>query len=701
MFKNHRPIKFFIAVVVSIFTTEFVISTFIFKYMGGNGLSASQRSILDPLLLITVVSPVLYYFFLKPLLKKTKEYELSEKFLSISKSQAEQANEDLRKFKLAIDNTSERITIADSNGIVLYCNPATERITGYKPEEVIGRKAGTAWHLPMAKEFYAELWDTIRNKKKTFRGELQNRRKNGEIYDAITNISPVLNEKKEVVFFVEVERDITEYKKAEEDLQRQEALFDTLAQYSPDCIKLFDTKGNLLFMNNGGLKEHGYKNLEEAIKNGMNGTVKTMFPDSSKAFKKAFDAAVGGKADSIEVHHFKEGSNREFCLESITPVRDAGGEISGILAISRDITERKKAEEALRESEERFRKIFENGQYGIILTGPDSRFVKVNPAFCKITGFTEAELLTKKFSDITHAENIKADTEAVPKLISGEMPYYHTEKRYIRKDSREIWVNLLVSVIRNADGSFMYFLGMVEDITKEKEIEKVKNDFLTIASHQLRTPLSGTRWLIETLNKPFIGKLNKKQKEYLDELYKVNAKMLALVGDLLNLLRLESGDLAVSIKKSAVSKFSDDILAMMENAAKNKGVVLKGIPKEKGEITVDTDFQIVVNILESFVSNSIEYSRTGEEVSLDAVENEDSVVLSVKDTGIGIPKDEQDRIFERFYRASNAKSIRPGGTGLGLSIASTLAKNIGAKLSFESEEGKGSTFYLRLPKKNV
>ena len=129
-------------------------------------------------------------------------------------------------------------------------------------------------------------------------------------------------------------------------MTEKEILFSTLAQSSPDCIKLFDTEGKLLFMNNGGLKEHGYATMEEAKKRGM---AETLVPESKKAFEEAFAAALRGETTSIEVKHTKEGSNREYCLEIVTPLRDDGGTISGIMGISRDITSRKRMEKELRE----------------------------------------------------------------------------------------------------------------------------------------------------------------------------------------------------------------------------------------------------------------------------------------------------------------------------------------------------------------
>lgn len=127
-------------------------------------------------------------------------------------------------------------------------------------------------------------------------------------------------------------------------LSEKEILFSTLAESSPDCIKLFDTEGKLVFINKAGMEEHGFSNLEEAQH-----FIESMVLESQTSFKKAFDAALRGDSASIEIQHTEGGSNRDFCLESVTPVRDAHGAITGVLGISRDITLRKKMEEELHE----------------------------------------------------------------------------------------------------------------------------------------------------------------------------------------------------------------------------------------------------------------------------------------------------------------------------------------------------------------
>ncbi len=699
--KLSRPIKLLIAVIVSIFSVHFGIFVFMKDYFGLQ-FSPVQglNELFDSVSLIIFIAPILYYILFRPLVGEIDKHEAVEDSLRISKLQLEQANRDLSKFKLALDNTSDRVTITDPEGIVIYCNPATEKITGYKAEEIIGRKAGALWHLPMPKEYYKKLWDTISNKKEPFRGELQNRRRNGEVYDAVTNISPVLDEKRNVVFFVEVERDVTESKRAEEALRKQEALFDTLTQYSPDCIKLFDTEGKLMFINKEGIREHGYKNIDEALKRGLEGILEGMTSESATAFKKAFAAALHGKVASAEIEHTIEGSDREFCLESVTPIRDNSGKISGIIGISRDVSEHRKEEEILRRSEERLRLEVANMPIGYIAWDKDFRVVTWNPAAEKIFGFTFAEAKGKHPYDFIVPQKEQPQVDDIwRRLLAGDVSANSVNEN-TTKDGRTIICDWINTPLKQQDGAVLGVMSMVQDVTKAKELDKVKADFLMLASHQLRTPLSGTRWLIETLQKPFVGKLTVKQKEYLDELYKVNDKMLRLVNDLLNLLRLESGELAVKTRKFPVSELSDEIIALMESAAKTKGVKLEKITGKENKIIVKTDFEIAKNILEAFVSNAIEYSHSGQKIYLGAEEKGGNVVISVKDNGIGIPKDEQKRIFERFYRASNAKSVRPSGTGLGLSTAFIFAQKIGAKLSFESKEEKGSVFYLSIPGKD-
>lgn len=235
----------------------------------------------------------------------------------------------------------------------------------------------------------------------------------------------------------------------------------------------------------------------------------------------------------------------------------------------------------------------------------------------------------------------------------------------------------------------------IHDLNREREIEGTRTDILALASHQLRTPLSGTKWLIETLRKGIHGPLNERQTEYLDEIYKVNEKMTTLVNDMFAVLRLEEGHGVVIKNDTSVKKVTKEALGLLDGEIKKKKIIIE-TPGSDDNI-IKTNSSLLGNLLQSLLSNAVRYSQEEGRVIIEQKKTPNELVISIKDFGIGIPKDEQKRLFERFYRASNAKTYDTTGTGLGLYIAATLAKKIGATLSFESEEGKGTTFFVHIP----
>jgi len=341
---------------------------------------------------------------------------------------------------------------------------------------------------------------------------------------------------------------------------------------------------------------------------------------------------------------------------------------------------------------------------GVVATDQDGKVIIINRIAENLLGFAQEELMEKFFiqtvslEDATGNQITAMQRPIILALTSKTTTTTTTTTCYfVRKDKTKFPTAITATpVLLNAKiiGAIIVF----RDITKEKEIEKLRIDFLSLASHQLRTPLSGTKWLIETIQRGVTGELNSKQKDYLNNIYQINERMIKLVSDMLNVLMLEGGVSVIKKQKVSVPKLFAELFLMMESVLRSKKIALRNAFKNKKEFFVLADFQVLRSILECFVSNAINYSPNGGEVVLDAEENSAAAVFSVKDSGIGIPRAEQKRMFERFYRASNAKNLKPDGTGLGLYIASMLAKKIAGEIFFESTEGKGSVFYLRVPK---
>lgn len=223
--------------------------------------------------------------------------------------------------------------------------------------------------------------------------------------------------------------------------------------------------------------------------------------------------------------------------------------------------------------------------------------------------------------------------------------------------------------------------------------------FYSRALHKMRSPLSGAKLLIETMQRGVVGELTVKQKEYLDQIHGVSEMAIKLAADIFDLLNMDNEGIAIKKEKFSISGlYNDEFLSKIELAAKNAGIIINDKLKDKNGLIIEADAQLWRNIMEVFILNAVNYSEKGKEIVLDLKEENDAVIFFVKDNGIGIPKDEQAKIFEHFYRASNGKNFKSYGSGLGLYRAKIFAEKIGAEIYFESEENKGSIFYLKISK---
>ncbi|OIO46111.1 hypothetical protein COU05_03635 [bacterium (Candidatus Gribaldobacteria) CG10_big_fil_rev_8_21_14_0_10_37_21] len=232
---------------------------------------------------------------------------------------------------------------------------------------------------------------------------------------------------------------------------------------------------------------------------------------------------------------------------------------------------------------------------------------------------------------------------------------------------------------------------------REKFIEGLKTEFVSIAAHQLRTPLSAIKWIIRMLLDEDLGPLNKDQKDYLTKAYINNERMVELINDLLNVSKIEEGRFLNKPTKESLSKIIEEALSLWVGSAKRKGLILT-FQKSKGRSpAVLVDKEKIILVLHNLIENSIKYSNYGEIIiKIDFEKENHRFIVSVKDGGEGIPKEEQEKVFTRFFRASNASKIDTEGTGLGLYIAKHIIQSHGGKIWFESEEGKGTTFYFTL-----
>jgi len=372
-----------------------------------------------------------------------------------------------------------------------------------------------------------------------------------------------------------------------------------------------------------------------------------------------------------------------------------------------DVTEHKRAEAKLRESEERFRRVFEEGPLGVGLVGTDYRFLKVNNALCQMLGYSQDELTLKSFVEITHPDDVRSDVELAQGLFRGEIPFYRMQKRYVKKNGEMIWINLTASVIRDHDNEPLYGLAMVEDITEVKRAQEqafarqklesvgtlaggIAHDFNNLLGGVLAHAELGLEEHTAGSNpEPELKAIREvalRGSEIVRELMVYAGQETAvvelidvsqIVGEMLELLKL-------SVSKHAVveANLGNDLPPVRANAAQIRQIVMN-LVTNASEAIGDRDSVIRV-------STSRATGRNPGAIS-DHLADDDYLQLEVTDTGRGMSLETQAKVFDPFFTTKSA------GHGLGLAVVQGIVRGLGGSIHLVSASGKGTTFQILLP----
>ena len=380
----------------------------------------------------------------------------------------------------------------------------------------------------------------------------------------------------------------------------------------------------------------------------------------------------------------------------------------------RDAALRKQAEDALRESEGRFRLAFEAAAVGRAITTPQGRWLKVNDALCSIVGYSREEMLSPGFNDLTLAEDRPALEAARKGVLSGETPSWDVETRFRHKQGHVIWVRTVVSVVRDADGRPLYLVGDVQDVTARRQVEEArmlalerlseisrlkevnafKTQLLNTASHELNTPISALKLQLFVLKKHKVSEdAHARALAVLDR----NVDRLALlVKDVLDVARLESGQMKLRRARLPLAPLLKEAMEPYETAARDAGVTLH---LEAAPVEVEADPQRLTQVVHNLLSNALKFTPRGGEVVVEAKPDDEATLVKVRDSGAGLTADQMARLFQPFSQVHDTMQQTRAGTGLGLHICKGIVEEHGGRIWVESEgPGKGSTFGFALPR---
>lgn len=358
--------------------------------------------------------------------------------------------------------------------------------------------------------------------------------------------------------------------------------------------------------------------------------------------------------------------------------------------------EQAKEAEALRESEENYRVIVNQSIAGILKMDLHGNIIFTNDQFCRMLGYSLSELTTLGVDDIIYVEDRERNRRAFVEL-AAEGKAYEIEKRLIRKDGAVLWVNNHISPIFDQNGTIVAATVVSIDINRQKELERQKDEFIGIASHELKTPITSIKAYGEIL----AGMMDNSVQPVVAQLVtKMNAqvnRLIKLIYSLLNTSQISGGQLTLQLEPVDLEALLEEHVLQGQLTTSRHRIVFTGqkLPP------VLADVERLGQVMDNLISNAIKYDPKGGEIIIRAESRGDRVRVSIQDFGVGIPKEAQEKIFDRFYQVKDASSGTTSGIGLGLYICREIIEKHRGQMGVESIPAEGSTFYFELPVHNV
>ena len=385
---------------------------------------------------------------------------------------------------------------------------------------------------------------------------------------------------------------------------------------------------------------------------------------------------------SLEERVKKRTKDLEMRTREITESRTA------LMNVLEDVEDARSAAE---EEKDKTLTIITNFADGLLVFDTENKLSLINPQAEDFFGIKTEKIVEKSVLELTTIPNLRPLIDLLGKEIKGVY-----RKELLIKENLTLEVSVISMISREEK---LGTLVVLHDVTRGKMIERIKTEFVSLSAHQLRTPLSAIKWTLKMLLDGDLGKITKEQKEYIEKTYQSNERMIRLINDLLNVARIEEGRFLYNVKGRNIIEIAEQVIVSSKEVAQRKGLRFKFQKPSKKIPDLELDSEKISIAFQNLIDNAINYTNPGGfiEVSIEYLEDKREILVSVKDTGIGIPRGQQKRVFTRFFRAANAMKTETEGTGLGLFIAKNIIEAHGGKIWFKSKENEGTTFYFALP----
>ena len=565
----------------------------------------------------------------------------------------------------------------DAGGDYVYVNERWCEMAGLTPEEAYGKGWATNLH-PDDREPVREEWYRAATENLPFELEYRLQRPDGVTTWVFGQAVAERGESDEVEGYVGTITDVTVRRRIEEVLERSEARFYSLFDQAGAGIVTTDVEGRFTFVNRTFFQLIGYPTAELLGQP----LVQFLHPDDVERIQAQFQEGFQRLPERhLEYRLLHKDGHTIHCYSNPAAILHQG-QVIGTSAIIHDITERKRAEEELRRHRDRLEEMYARLDAilrsvgdGILMADQDMRVRYVNPAFAAMTGYTETEVLGKDAGSVLAGASSEQVQQSI-QLALAEGRTWQGEVVDQRKDGRTYDAALIVAPVRDAENRLVGYVSSHRDISLSKDLEHARNQFIANVSHEFRTPVTVLSLAVNLLQG---AELTEKDRLYVEMVDDQIARLTNLIKD--------------TLVENSVERY--------QVQAERSGLAVVVLPFPSDLPPVNGDEARLVQALGEILENAVTFTPSDGQVTVEAgtAETEDGpwVTITVQDTGPGISPEEQERVFDRFFRGRLADSGHIPGTGLGLSIAQEIVRAHGGQVTVESELDAGSTFIIWLP----
>ncbi len=379
---------------------------------------------------------------------------------------------------------------------------------------------------------------------------------------------------------------------------------------------------------------------------------------------------------------------------------DKNGKALTMVGTIQDITDRKIAQEKILTDERKLEAILRDMGDAVFVTDENKNLIIANKAMEELFGLTEKEMVGKNIEEalaLSYETQGRKPIETIETVFKNKQSVRLGETLIIKnKNGKTISVDGVVSPIIDENEKLVGTVWLLRDVTKERELKQMRSDFISLASHQLRTPLTGIKWFVELLDENAPKMPINKVQEYVRKIGESNNRMIDLVNDLMITSKADSGKLVKEVSNYSIKELLQQAIDQQGRIFLDKNIKIEGINSIPEDLEVDADFVQMTQVFGNLFNNAASYSPVGSIIEVGLSQDSGMIKIFIRDHGVGIPVAQQNKIFEKFFRADNVAKTVPG-SGLGLYVAKSMIESHGGKIRFESKENLGTTFFVELP----